>query len=152
VLLDIVALVAGRPRLHYVAWINLVLAAVAAVGAVAAGMTAEVLLRPTHEAHETLDLHKAFGFGSLAAVVLLTAWRFALQGRFPQKAALVYVLLSLAGVGVIGAAGFFGGEMVYRHGAGVRFVDQFTRERYWRLVDEVYRQQPATPVDHSGHR
>jgi len=154
VLLDVVAVAARRPQLHYVAWVNLALAAVAAAAAVAAGMTAEVLLRATHEAHQTLDLHKLFGFSSLGAVLLLAAWRFALRGRFPQKAAamLLYVALSLAGVGVIGAAGFYGGEMVYRHGAGVRFIDQFTRERYWKLVNEVYRQQPADHVDHSSHR
>jgi uncharacterized membrane protein len=152
VLLDLVAVAARKPQLHFVAWVNLAFAAFAALAAVAAGMTAEVLLKPTHDAHQTLDLHKLFGFGSLGVVLVLSAWRYALRGSFPRKAAaLLYVVVSLVGVGVVGAAGYYGGEMVYRHGAGVRAIDQFARERYWKLVNEVYRKSPVSPVDHTDH-
>ena len=29
--------------------------------------------------------------------------------------------------------------MVYKHGTAVRGIDQFARERYWKLVRDVYR-------------
>ena len=86
-------------------------------------------------------------------------WRYTLRGGFPQRTAagLLYLLLSAASVGAVGAAGYYGGEMVYTHGAGVRAIDQFARERYWRQVKEIYRgpdpsdagRLPATP--HHGH-
>ena len=62
VLLDLVAIVTGRREYHRVAWVNLALAAVATVAAVTAGMTAELALKPTHEAHQTLDTHKLLAF------------------------------------------------------------------------------------------
>lgn len=150
-LLDLAAVVTGKREYHRVAWVNLVLAAIAAVAAVAAGMTAEVLLKPTHEAHQTLDVHKLLGFTSLAGILLLSIWRFALRGQFPQKGAILYIVLSLTGVGVISGAGYYGGEMVYGHGAGVRAIDQFARDRYWKVVREVYRKEAPAVGEHSGH-
>ena len=152
VLLDLAAVAARKPQYHWPAWINLVLAVIAVTAAVAAGMTAEVSLRVTHEVHQTMDVHKLLGFGGLGLVLLLSSWRLALRGRFPQRAAMLYIALSLTGVFVIGAAGYYGGELVYRHGAGVRAIDTFTRETYWKRVQTVYRRAPAIAVDHSGHQ
>jgi hypothetical protein len=38
--------------------------------------------------------------------------------------------------------------MVYTHGAAVRAVDQFARDRYWRQVREIYR--APDPSDAGG--
>ena len=46
------------------------------------GMTAEVLLTPTHEAHQTLDIHKRLAFASLGIVLLLFVWRFVCAASF----------------------------------------------------------------------
>jgi uncharacterized membrane protein len=153
VLLDLAAVITSKRELHRVAWVNLALAAVAALAAVSTGMTAEVVLKPTHEAHQTLDVHKLLAFTSLGGILLLSMWRYALRGQFPGRrpAAALYVVLSLAGLGAITGAGYYGGEMVYGHGAGVRAIDQFTRDQYWKQVREVYRGQPAAIVDHSAH-
>ena len=151
VLLDVTGAVTRKPDLHRFAWITLVCAAVAATAAVAAGMTAELALKPTHEAHATLDLHRTMGLASLAGILLLATWRYSLQGRFPQRsAALVYLLLSAASVGAVAGAGYYGGEMVYTHGAGVRAVDHFARERYWKQVREIYRAPSDNPLDAGG--
>jgi uncharacterized membrane protein len=145
VALDLLALATGRRDYHRASWLNLACAAVAAAAAVGTGMTAEVLLKPTHEAHQTLDVHRLLGFTSLGTILLLSAWRFVLRGDFPQRAAAAYVVLSLAGLGAIGGTGYYGGEMVYTHGAGVRAIDTFARERYWKQVRDVYR-NPANGV------
>jgi uncharacterized membrane protein len=150
-LVDVAAVVARKRELHLVGWVNLMLAAIAAVAAVASGMTAETLLRPTHDAHQTLDTHKLLAFTSLGGILLLCSWRFALRGLFPQRGAYLYLALSLAGIGVISSAGYYGGEMVYTHGAAVRAIDRFARERYWRQVDEVYRHEPGVDLEGTGH-
>jgi hypothetical protein len=79
--------------------------------------------------------------------------------------------VSLAGLLAISGAGYYGGELVYEHGAGVRALDRFARQRYFDQVREIYRRDPslimmggegsapaagslpatASPVDHSGH-
>jgi uncharacterized membrane protein len=147
---DVAGVVGRKPEYHWAAWLNLALAAVAVVTAVAAGMTAEIALKPTHEAHRTLDVHKQFGLASLAVVGVLAGWRYALRGRFPQKAAAVYLLLSVSGAAMIGAAGYYGGEMVYTHGAGVTAIDRFARDRYWQAVRDVYRRPIGGPFDLAG--
>ena len=164
VLLDVAAVLLRRPHLHKVAYVNLGLALVATAAAVALGMSAEIALKPTHETHATLDLHKQLAFASLAAIVLLGLWRYALRGAFPvnRTAAAVYLLVGLSGAAAIGGAGYYGGHMVYKQGAGVQAIDNFTRDRYWKLVSEVYRQPteredeaaaqpPAPPADGHHH-
>jgi uncharacterized membrane protein len=160
VLLDVTAVVTSRRDFHRAAWLNLVVAAVAAVAAVASGMTAETGLKPTHAAHQTLDLHKLLAFASLGGILLLFAWRYVLRGQFPQRGVVLYLAVSLASAGAIGGAGYYGGEMVYRHGAGVRMIDLFSRDSYWKRVREVYRYAPAGVAEpglpksqpaHAGH-
>ena len=145
VLLDLMAMLTRRPELHKVAYVNLGFASVATITAVALGMSAEISLKPTHEMHATLDLHKQLAFASLGGIVLLGLWRYALRGAFPanRAAAATYLLVSLAGATAIGGAGYYGGHMVYEQGAGVKAIDKFTRDRYWKLVDDVYRQPIA---------
>jgi uncharacterized membrane protein len=151
VFLDVAALVSRRQELHWVAWINLALAVVAVATAVATGMTAEVEVKPTHEAHQVLDLHKQLAFTTLGGILLLASWRFALRGQFPRKAVVLYVALSLAGVAAITGAGYYGGELVYSHGTAVQGIDRFTREQYWKQVREVYRQLPVKAAEPSSH-
>lgn len=157
-LLDVTGAATKKQELHRLSWIALVCAALAATAAVTAGLSAELALQPTHEAHQTLDMHRTLGFVSLGGILFLATWRYMLRGGFPQRsAALVYLLLSAASVGAVGGAGYYGGEMVYTHGAAVRAVDQFARERYWRQVKEIYRapdpsEAGGAPTNrHHGH-
>jgi uncharacterized membrane protein len=165
VLLDVAAVVARRSELHKASYVNLVLALVCTAVAVALGMSAEIALTPTHETHATLDLHKQLAFASLGGIALIGLWRYALRGALPAGRAVtaMYLALSLAGAAAIGGAGYYGGHMVYEQGAGVRAIDNFTRDRYWKLVREVYRQPmdgenetavapPAAAPPAAGHR
>lgn len=139
VMLDCAGAVLRKPGWHAAAWINLVLAAVATVATIGLGMTAEVYLTPTAAAHATLDVHKLLAFTSLGVILALLIWRYVLHGRFPVRGAVLYLVIALTGVAVIGGAGYYGGEMVYRHGAAVRAIDHFTRDRYWKQVQQIYR-------------
>ena len=152
VLLDWVAVVTGRREFHRTAWINLALSAVATVLTVAAGMTAETLLIPTAEAHATLDIHRWLGCAGLVAVLALTTWRYALRGEFPRKGAALYLVLATTAMGIIAGAGYFGGEMVYRHGAAVRASDDFLRARYWQYVRDHYLEPSQSLIEELGDR
>jgi uncharacterized membrane protein len=143
VLLDVVGLIARKREYQRAAWINLAIAAFATVAAITLGFSAELALRPTHAMHQMLDVHKQLAFASLGAVLLLAAWRYALHGNLPRNTAalVLYVGISLAAVGAMTGAGYYGGEMVYGQGAGVRAMDQFIRSNYWRQVDTLYRKR-----------
>ena len=159
VLLDIAGVATAKRDLHRAAWINLVIAAIAVVAAVFSGVTAELVAKPTHEAHQTLDTHKLLAFGSLGGILLLFSWRYLLRGHFPQRGVAMYVLLSVGSVGAIAGASYYGGEMVYTHGTGVRAIDVYTRDRYFNQVRAVYRNDAAAVQQgvqerapaHTGH-
>jgi hypothetical protein len=61
----------------------------------------------------------------------------------------LYLAMSVAGVALVGGTGFYGGELVYRHGAAVHAIDQFALDRYRAQVREIRKQQPLP--DHTGH-
>ena len=143
VLFDTIGKLLKRPQWHFAGWLNLLFGTFAVALAVAFGMTAELKLKPSLIAHTTLDVHKLLAFSTLGLVVALFAWRLGLRGKFPQKGALLYFILSITGVGLMTGAGYYGGEMVYRHGAAVRLVDEFARDRYWKQVEHIYRPAAA---------
>ena len=138
VLFDLVGKIFKREQWHFAAWLNLLAGAIATILTVAFGMTAELKLKPSLIAHTTLDVHKLLAFSTLFLIIILLAWRVGLRGKFPQKGALLYLLLAGLGVGLMSGAGYYGGEMVYRHGAAVKVIDEFTRERYWKQVEHIY--------------
>jgi uncharacterized membrane protein len=134
VLLDLVGRLARKPALHSAAFINLSFAAIFAVVTVAAGMAAEVRLLISHAVHEVLDTHKLLGFATCAAIIGMSAWRLALRGAFPIKAGMLYLVLAVGTASLATAASFFGAELVYGHGVGVKAIDRFALERLERTV------------------
>lgn len=138
VFFDLIGKIFKREGLHQAGWYNLVVGAVAVIFSVAFGMVAELALKPSLLAHTTLDLHKILAFSTLFLVSILLIWRVGLRGAFPHRGGLLYLLLAATGVGLITGAGYYGGEMVYRHGAAVRVIDEFARERYWKQVEHIY--------------
>ena len=138
VVLDLGGLVLRKASLHAAAWYNMMIGIVFVAATIGAGMTAEVIARPTVEAHETLDVHKLLAFSFAGLLTLLVIWRAALRGKFPTRGAALYAMLSLVGVGLVGGAGYYGGEMVYKHGTGVRIVDRHALNSYLNLVQTKY--------------
>lgn len=139
IFLDVLGKATGSDKYHFAALINLVLAGVFAVAAVAAGMAAEVRLLLTHEAHQILDIHKLLGFSTLACILLLLGWRLKLRGGFPARgAAILYLALGLFGTGLTAGAAYLGGEMVYVRGVAVQAIDRMALERHARDVFGEY--------------
>lgn len=138
VLLDFVGVIAKKSSYHFAAWLNLLLAAVFTVGTVAFGMTAEVYAQPTVEAHWTLDTHKLFAYSTCVVLTILVAWRASLRGHFPQRGAFLFMVLGVLGVTLTAGAGYYGGELVYKHGTSVQAITDFTRKQYWEKVRKEY--------------
>ncbi len=81
---------------------------------------------------ELLFYHEYGGYALLGFFIVLLVARWQIRGRLPP----LYIVL--AGVGVIGLTiqGYWGGEMVYRYGAGVRAV---------QVLSETTDLRPAPP-------
>lgn len=149
VLLDFIGLFTRNPAYHFAAWINLIIAAIFTVATVAAGMAAEVMLKPSVAAHDTLDVHRTLAFAVSGVLALLLIWRIALRGRFPKKGGAIYGAMGILAIALTAGTGYYGGEMVYQYGAGVRIIDDFARRNYWEKVKRDY-SKPPEPASEGG--
>src|SRR3546814_18277497 len=70
------------------------------------------------ETHRLVHLHLRFGWGILIGLRILTAWRW-LGAQRDAPTDIAYLILAWVLAGLVGLQGWFGGEMVYGHGAGV---------------------------------
>ncbi len=122
VVLDIVAKITQKEKLHYAAWINLLLAGFAAILSVISGLVAANNVPHNDKVHEIMSTHQAIGFVVLGAVLLLLIWRIVLKGAFPIKASLLYIIIGLTSLGFMFTGAYYGGEMVFRHGVAVKAV------------------------------
>jgi uncharacterized membrane protein len=143
VVLDVIGWLARREFLHRVAFVNLAVVAVITLGTMAAGMAAEMNVQMTESDHATLHTHKYFAFSVVAVVIVLALWRSALGGRFPRRAAPLYLVLALSAAGLTVTTAYWGGELVYRHGVSVAAIDKFAFENYMRQVDRALGRPPS---------
>jgi uncharacterized membrane protein len=145
VLLDLAGWISRRELLHTVAFVNLAAAGVITLATMAAGMAAEMNVQMSETDHATLHTHKYYAFSLVAAIVVLAVWRSILRGRFPLRAAALYMALALGAAALTVMTAYWGGELVYRHGLSVAAIDKFTFENYLRQVDRALGRPPVAP-------
>lgn len=145
VALDLIAWLTRFKTLHSVAFVNLAVAAVVTLATMAAGMAAEMHVLVSEADHELLHRHKRFAFAVVACILVLGIWRSLLRGRFPTRAAPLYMLLAVTGAGLTVTAAYWGGELVYKQGVSVRAIDDFALDSYQRKVDSALGRPPTLP-------
>lgn len=104
----------------------LVLAALGAVGTVAAGFSDMVRADLAEATHRFVHLHRDIGLVLLAGLLLLAGWRGWVWRRRPpaDRAGWPYLLSASAVFAVLVFQGWFGGQLVYGLGAGVSAAGQ----------------------------
>ena len=75
--------------------------------------------------------HEYGGYLLFGFFLLLAAIRWQIKDRLPAA----YMVLALAGVCGLGVQGYWGGELVYRYGAGVRAVHVLTETLQRRATE-----------------
>ena len=119
-ILDLLGALSRQKSLVSAANILSIFAALGAVAAVVTGLIAEESVWHTDEAHELIELHETIGFAVLGAALISLIFRPAIKKKKSKNSLLwVAVIISLAAAILVGYEGYLGGEMVYRHGAGV---------------------------------
>ncbi|MGH8007825.1 MAG: DUF2231 domain-containing protein [Candidatus Binatia bacterium] len=106
------------------------LAGVAAMGlAVLSGWIEQQLPQPTSafDAHmeNTFFYHEYLGYGLFGFFIALAVVRLQIPSRLPG----LFVIFSALGLVGLMVEGYWGGELVYRYGAGVRAVQILSKER-----------------------
>jgi uncharacterized membrane protein len=69
---------------------------------------------------EYLDIHQELAFAAATAFAILLFWRIASGTKRPPGRDMLFLVIFTGGVLAIWAGAWYGGEMVYRFGAGVQ--------------------------------
>lgn len=113
---DVVGFLTRNVRLFEVSWWNLFFATLSIFIAVIFGQVEAGLAQPYEAARSVLNLHTTIGWSLSAILAGITAWRFIIRSRDPQK-----VPLSFIGVGILLSALVFfqvylGDKLVWVYG------------------------------------
>lgn len=121
VLVDLAGVITKKEWLGRAALLMLIVGALGTFVAVRTGHAAEEAVIETPAIEETLDAHEDSGewtmwfFVAIAAVRAgLTWWR-----KITPAMQWIFIAAWLAGAAMLLRTAYFGGELVYRHGAGV---------------------------------
>ncbi len=95
--------------LHAAGFYALLLGALGSLGAVVSGL---MLTRGDVWGRGNLQRHHLFLWPAFALLIALAVWRLAVRDRASRRAFGIYLTASLATAGLIGAAGYWGGELL----------------------------------------
>jgi uncharacterized membrane protein len=131
VFFDLVALVTRRAALRQVSFWTLLVGVVGAGVAVISGLQAEEHIAHGEAVHRVMETHEELALISLGVFAVLALWRLVRERRMAALERGLVVVLSLGGVGVLFATGFYGGKLVFEHAAGIpsRVLEAELRER-----------------------
>lgn len=113
-----------RDDLRHFAFWALMLGVVGAGVAYISGAMAEEQVEHLPNIHNTLEMHEELATITLATWVGLGALRILLAGRQWLNSGIfyLYIVLLFAGCVLLGTTGYWGGQLVYQHGAGVKMT------------------------------
>lgn len=95
----------------------LALGLIAAVGAVIAGFDAYYSVDHDAASHAAMTTHRNWALGASAVFLALGAWRFAERKQAPGAP---FAVASLAAAALLTVTAWWGGEVVFQHGVGVK--------------------------------
>jgi len=120
VVLDILGRILGKESLRSAGWWNLCAAALASIVTVISGVVAEGSLPHNEAIHEIMEMHERLGFIVMGIILALFLGRLLLEKKALAWLPGVVTAMSIIGVALMLAGGYYGGEMVYTHGMGVK--------------------------------
>ena len=92
------------------------------VAASIAGSMAEEAAEKAGIAESLIETHESLAFVAMSIFGLLFLWRIFLRNQFTGRLLAIYLFAAAIGVGTLSATGYYGGDLVYEHGAGVNGV------------------------------
>ncbi|MDM7953735.1 MAG: DUF2231 domain-containing protein [Cyanobium sp. CZS 25K] len=91
VVFDLIGVLARRPHLFEVSFWNLLFATLAIFVAIIFGQVEAGLANPYGAASEILNLHSTLGWSLAGVLAVLTAWRYVIRSKDPQRLPLAFL-------------------------------------------------------------
>jgi uncharacterized membrane protein len=127
VVADIVARITRRHSLRHVGMWSLFAAVISGLVTIAAGYWDLSRMQLSNETNEFVSLHEKIGWALVVALLVMSIWRWRIRQQARRVITKPYAVAGLLVLGLTSFQGWFGGEMVYSHGAGVAATGQGTQ-------------------------
>lgn len=113
---DLIGYFTGKSRFYEVGWWNLFVATIAIFVAIIFGQFEAGLAKPYEVAKSVLNLHTLIGWSLSGIIAAMTAWRYVLRTRNPQKLPFHYLGAGLILALIVGMQVYLGDELVWVYG------------------------------------
>jgi uncharacterized membrane protein len=102
-------------------WMQLI-GTIGLVLAVVTGILARDTVTIAPLARPYFDMHQQMAFLASGLFAVLLFWRIASRSRIPERYVALYLILLVCSVAVLWVGAWYGGEMVYRFGVGLKTI------------------------------
>lgn len=119
VFFDLLGILTEKKQLSQTGWWLLILGLVGGAVAAGFGMWTEEQVEASGVPEAAVDRHEAFALTTLAVFAALAVVRWRMRARWSSRDRVMYLCVAMVGLLLLGITGFYGGELVYRYGAGV---------------------------------
>jgi uncharacterized membrane protein len=113
---DVVGYLTGKTHLFEVSWWNMSVATVAIFVAVIFGQFEAGLAQPYDLVKSVLNYHTLIGWSLSGLIAAITAWRYILRSRNPQKLPIHYIAAGLILTVIVGLQVYLGDQLVWVYG------------------------------------
>ncbi|MEH2287865.1 DUF2231 domain-containing protein [Nostoc sp.] len=113
---DVIAYFTGKSGLFEVSWWNMLVATITIFVAIIFGQFEAGLAQPYSLAKSTLNLHTLIGWSLSGIITAITAWRYVIRARNPQKVSIYYLGAKLILTLIVGLQVYLGDELVWVYG------------------------------------
>ncbi|MDF5709180.1 MAG: DUF2231 domain-containing protein [Nostoc sp. S4] len=113
---DVIGYFTGKTRLFEVSWWNMSVATIAIFIAIIFGQFEAGLAHPYSVAKSVLNLHTLIGWSLSVIIAGITAWRYVIRTRNPQKVPIYYLGAGLILILIVGLQVYLGDQLVWVYG------------------------------------
>jgi len=121
VFFDLLAIITENKNARQTAFWLLILGLIGGIVAAVFGFWIEEAVEATGVPELAVDRHETFAVITLIVFGILLFFRWWIRNRWSGRDRVIYLCGAMLGLLVLSITGFYGGELVYRYGAGVTF-------------------------------
>ncbi len=115
-----IGLLSGRPDFSRFSWWAQIAGAIGLAAAVVTGLIAASHASASGAVQNALDSHRQFAFLAASSLAGMAIWRASKRGKIPAHSTRIYVALLAVCVFLLLITAWFGGELVFLYGLGIR--------------------------------
>ncbi|GAB1540096.1 DUF2231 domain-containing protein [Scytonema sp. NUACC21] len=113
---DVVGYFTRNQRLFEVSWWNMFFATISIFVAIIFGQFEAGLAEPYNAARPVLNVHTLLGWSLSGILAAITAWRYVIRARTPDKVPIYYLAAGLLLTVLVGIQVYYGDELVWVYG------------------------------------